>query len=168
MNLNNIHGTVTGRVSASVMHHSATPKSGYDPELAQLNSITFLNMTGDITITWDESNNEKMLELIRAKMKDGYNFFTTKRVPIIGVERKVRVSNKNIDDITKLVIPDKEFEKLVAGMNDAEVATMVHSGGAKMAKRGDNSRVREMIKRLDKPEDVLKNQSLALRPVVGG
>lgn len=166
MNLNT-EGTNTGRLSADVMHQSNVPKADSE-ELSQLNSITFLNMTGDITITWDEANNEKMLELIRKKMKDGYNFFTTKRVPILGVERKVRVSNKNIDDITKLVIPDNEFEKLVAGMNDAEVATMVHSGGAKMAKRSDNRNARELIKRLDNPEEVLKNQSLAFRRVVGG
>lgn len=135
---------------------------------AEVNSITFLNMTGDITITWDDSNKEKVLALIRKKMSDGYNFFTTKRVPIIGVERKVRVSNKNIDSIEKLVIPDNEFDKLVAGMNDSEVAALVHSGEARMAKRTDDKRSREAIKRLDKAEEVLKNQSLAVRPIVGG
>lgn len=133
-----------------------------------VNSITFLNMTGDITITWDDSNKEKVLALIRKKMSDGYNFFTTKRVPIVGIERKVRVSNKNIDSIEKLVIPDNEFDKLVAGMNDAEVAALVHSGEARMAKRSDDKRSREAVKRIDKAEEVLENQSLAVRPIVGG
>jgi hypothetical protein len=38
-------------------------------------SITWLNMTGDVTITWDEQNKEAVLELVRAKMKQGYTFF---------------------------------------------------------------------------------------------
>lgn len=132
------------------------------------NSITFLNMTGDITITWDDTNKEKMLELIRKKMADGYNFFTTKRVPIIGVERKVRVSKKNIEDISSIVIPDNEFDKLVAGMNDAEVASIVQSGEARMAKRKDDRGSREALRRLSKPEDVVREQSLAVRPIAGG
>lgn len=162
----NIHATTTGRVSSADVNESNTPKAATEEEFTP--SITWLNMTGDITITWTEENREKMLELIRQKMKDGYNFFTTKKVPIIGVERKVRVSNKNIDTLEKLVIPDNEFDKLVAGMNDKEVAALVHAGDAKMAKRKDNRSGREMLKRLEHAEEVLRNQSLAVRPVVGG
>ncbi len=136
-------------------------------ELPQ-NSITFLNMTGDITITWTEENRERILELVRQKMKDGYNFFTTKRVPLIGVTRKVRVSNKNIDGLESLVIPDAEFEKLVAGMDDKEVAEVFQQGHAGLAKRKAAGRAFDAMRRLDKAEDVVKEQSLAVRPISGG
>ena len=38
-------------------------------------SITFLNMTGDITIAWDDTNREQMLALVQEKMAQGYSFF---------------------------------------------------------------------------------------------
>ena len=33
------------------------------------NALTFLNMTGDITITWDDQNAEKIKDLIRKKLR---------------------------------------------------------------------------------------------------
>lgn len=146
----------------------STAQANIEADATERNSITWLNMSGDITITWDETNKEKMLEMIRKKMADGYNFFTTKRVPIIGVERKVRVSNKNIDSISSIVIPDNEFEKLMAGVDDKDVAMSVRDGVATMAKRKAGMRALDMVKRLDKAEDIVKNQSLAFRTLTGG
>lgn len=163
--------TVTGRISSAALVQSNTPKP-LNIELPAnapfIPCITWMNMSGDITIAWDETNREKMLEIIRAKMSEGYNFFTVKKVPLIGIERKVRVSKKNIEGLQMLVIPDKEFEKLVAGMNDKDVATLFHKGEVELAKRTDDPASRKMLKRLEKPEDVVKEQAVAFRRVVGG
>lgn len=161
----NSHGTITGRIPADLNAAAETLAE------TRLNSITFLNMSGDITITWDDSDEErkaKVIALIRKKMSEGYNFFTTKRVPILGIERKVRVSKKNIDTLEKLVIPDNEFDKLVASIHDRDAAELLSTGDAKLAKRKDDKRQREMIQRLDKAEDVAKQQSLAVKPLAGG
>ncbi len=137
-------------------------------DTSERNAITFLNMTGDITITWDDTNKDKILEMIRRKMSDGYVFFTLKRVPLIGVTRKVRVSNKNINDLESVVIPDKEFDKMVAGMDDRDLAATFAKGDAQLAKRQADSRKFEAGRRLEKAEDVLKEQSMAVRPISGG
>ena len=130
--------------------------------------LTFLNMTGDISISWSDENRESILELVRKKMADGYIFFTVKKVPIIGTERKVRVSKKNIDSIDKLIIPDAEFEKMAAGMNDKDIAFLVHGGKAKLGKRKDKAKMFDTIKRINKAEEVLEEQTVAIRPLAGG
>ena len=46
------------------------------------NSLTFLNNTGDVTITWSPENDEKIKDLVRQKMAAGYVFFTLRKVVI--------------------------------------------------------------------------------------
>lgn len=36
-------------------------------------AITFLNMTGDITISWDRDNEAAILAMVEQKMKEGYS-----------------------------------------------------------------------------------------------
>lgn len=67
-------------------------------------SLTFLNFSGDITVSWDEHNCEKMLELIKKKMSEGYTFFTAKKVPLVNLTRRVKVTSKNIGKITEVII----------------------------------------------------------------
>jgi hypothetical protein len=130
-------------------------------------SITFLNMTGDVTIVWDPENREKILALVKQKLKEGYSFFTTKKVPLIEVYRKVKVTNKNINSIDSIVIPDEEFEKLTKSFNDEDIAANVNGGTARLAKRQGQASL-DAVQRLKDPEDVVKNQSLAVRPIAGG
>ena len=132
-----------------------------------MNSITFLNRTGDITLTWDETNRDKMIELVKKKMDEGFVFFTTKKVPLLEIYRKVKVTKRNIEKIDTLVIPDDEFDKMVKGMDDADIAQCVASGSARVAKRAGKSNI-DTVKRLKSPEEVVENNSLALRPIAGG
>ncbi len=149
-----------------------------DP-LEDQNSITFLNMSGDITITWDAKDVERkkqVIEMIRKKMKDGYVFFTVTKVPLLNIERKTRVSNKNIDYLNNVLIPDNEFDKLMAGIDDAEVAGMVQNKQATMVKRRADmdQRDKKMTKvfnserRAKTAEEVAESQSLAFKALQGG
>jgi hypothetical protein len=130
--------------------------------------ITFLNMTGDITLTWDEQNREKIIEMVRKKMKEGYTFFTTKKVPLIRLYREVKVTEKNIDGIESLIISDEDFDKFTKAMDDADVAAAVRDGHAHMSKRKQKSDSFETVKRLKNAEEVVDRQALAVRPLAGG
>lgn len=132
-----------------------------------LGSCTFLNLSGDITIVWDESNREQVLNVIRKKMKEGYNFFTTKRFLFDRLSRRVKVTPKNVGEVESLVITDEEFERMVDQMNDADVATLVRDSNVAMTKRRGKKDLAAMA-RLTEPEDVLKSDSLAVRPIAGG
>lgn len=142
-----------------------------DAELVAANevpSITFLNMTGDITITWDEQNREKVIEMVKKKMKEGYHFFTTKRVPILRLTRRAKVTDRNVDLIDSLIIPDEEFEAWAKSMDDADVASAVREGHAHLSKRQSKNRELDLVRRLDTAEEVVEEQALAVRRVVGG
>ena len=130
-------------------------------------SCTFLNMSGDITIVWDESNREQVLEVIKKKMKEGYHFFTTKRFLFDKLSRRVAVTNKNLGEVESLVITDEEFERMVDQMNDSDVAALVRDSNVAMTKRRGKKDLAAMA-RLTKPEDVIERDSLAVRPIAGG
>jgi len=40
-----------------------------------MGTLTLLNESGDLTVSWDENQNEKMREQIQQKMDQGYSFF---------------------------------------------------------------------------------------------
>lgn len=130
-------------------------------------SVTFLNSTGDVTLTWDETNRSTMLDLIRRKMSQGFVFFTTKKIPLLGLSREVKITVKNIDKVDNLIIHDDDFDKMVSSFDDADIAEVVQSGKAKVAKRGGKTDI-ETVKRLKTPEEVISNNSLAVRPLAGG
>ena len=97
-------------------------------------SITFLNGSGDITITWDEHNKEQIIEMIKKKMKEGYTFFTTKKIPLVKLYRRVKVNEDNLDKCDAVIIDDVAFEKMVQSMDDRDVAAQVRSGNVDLAK----------------------------------
>ena len=133
------------------------------------NSLTFLNNTGDVTITWDADNDEKIKELVRQKMAAGYVFFTLRKVVIEAVKVKRKIGEKGVDTITSLVIEDAEFDKLVKEMDDRDLATLLKDRTANLAKRQGKSKEFTSAGIAKDPEAVVRGkQAIAVRPVVGG
>lgn len=130
-------------------------------------SITFLNMSGDITITWDEHNRAKMTELIKKKMSEGYSFFTTAKVPLIPVTRRKKVTEKNLSNVDTIIISDEVFEQMITQMNDKDIAEAVRDGSASVNRRKDKGTV-PTIKREGDPDKVSRSNSVAVRPIYGG
>ena len=136
-------------------------------------SITFANMSGDITLTWDAQNDDKIKAMVKEKMAAGYTFFTMRKVVIDAIQVKRKLGAKGVDSITSLVIDDAEFDKLVKGIDDKAVGDLLRSGSGQLAKRRSPTRAlaRELITtgRARTPEDVISaRQSVAVRPVLGG
>jgi ribosomal protein L12E/L44/L45/RPP1/RPP2 len=134
-------------------------------------SITWLNESGDISITWDDTNAERIKELVRLKMAEGYSFFTMRKVVIDRIQVKRKVGTKGINSLTNLVIDDATFEKLVKGIADRDVAEVIREGAGVLSKRRTNAPkpAMEAGERLKTPEQVMKSkQSVAVRPLRGG
>lgn len=137
-------------------------------EEMNLSCITFMNRTGDVTITFDEQNAEKIKEIIRRKMKEGYVFFTHRKVVFESIQIKRKIGPKGIDSIKSVIIDDETFDKLVADLDDKDIAEVLQGGQAQLAKLA-GKRNFDDAKRVKTPEDVIKGKSaLAFRPVVGG
>lgn len=131
-------------------------------------SMTLLNFTGDITITWDAQNRARMIEIVRKKMAEGYSFFTTKAGSTARVTRRTRVTEKNLNGIDGLTLSDREFNRLVTDLDDRDVAELVSTGGADLAKRTGVNTGRTAITRLNSAEEVVDTHSVGLRRIVGG
>lgn len=135
-------------------------------------ALTFLNATGDITITWDDSDKEtdaKIKALVSDYMRRGYIFFTLRKVVIESIKVKRKIGEKGVDTITSLVIEDAEFDKLVKDMDDRDLATLMKDRTAQLAKRRGKSKEFTSVGRAKNADEVVKGkQALAVRPVVGG
>ncbi len=130
-------------------------------------SCCFMNLCGDIQIVWDEHNKEQILEMVRKKMKEGYVFFTTKKIAFNRLKRKVKITEKNIDQTEEIIVTDKQFEKMISDMDDRDIASLVKNDQATLVKRKGRSEI-ATIKKANKAEDVIDKNSVAIRPVVGG
>ena len=133
------------------------------------NAITFLNMTGDITITWDDANGEKIKELVRKKMAEGYTFFTMRKVFVEAIQIKRKVGIKGVDKLQNLVIDDEMFEQMIGEMDDRDLAESLKSGSGRLAKCRGASNHPDTVKRAKDADEVLAaRQALAVRPIAGG
>jgi hypothetical protein len=125
-------------------------------------------MCGDVTITWDETNKDKIIAMVRQKMEEGYSFFTTKKVPLLPLYRKVKVKSENLENMNSLVITDDEFERMTKSLDDKALAKGLVDGELLLAKRGDDKSEYKEARRIKDPEEVVENQSVALKPLLGG
>lgn len=79
-----------------------------------MRSTVLLNENGDTTIAWDESNDEKMIELIQKKMNEGMTFFIIKQKFFNLIPVKVRL--KNTDDVLEnrqVIVKDEDFNEVI-------------------------------------------------------
>ena len=138
-------------------------------EANEMRCLTLLNRSGDITITWDSQNDEKIKELIKKKMAEGYTFFTMRKVVIDAIQIKRKVGAKGVDKLTSLIIDDDTFEKMVEGLDDRDLADVLRLQSGKLAKRREQSKELIAQKRAKTPEEVIEaKQCMAVRPVLGG
>lgn len=134
-------------------------------------AITFLNMTGDITVSWDASNEAAMLALVEEKMKEKYTFFILKPrfLSILGKKKVKANSIQEIADAGAVVVDDDEFRRIMGRLqlHDNAVEQAVASGKAHLTK-SDEPVDRSAIRPACTAEEVVKNQTIAVRRVVGG
>lgn len=60
-----------------------------------MNTCTILNVTGDVTIAWDDTNNKEVEAWVQSKLDQGCNFFIVeKKLGFIPVKTKVTKNTK--------------------------------------------------------------------------
>ena len=131
-------------------------------------SITFLNRTGDITLTWDDQSKEAMLALIEKKMKEGFTFFIYKSS--FGGLRQKKVPVESIEQVRQagsVTAPDVLAKKVMMDLGDDDVSAVVHEGKGSLAvlpKAGTH----DVTVAAKSAQEVLQNNTLATRHFVGG
>lgn len=133
-------------------------------------AITWLNMSGDVTITWDKANEEAMLALIQQKMDEGYSFFLVKPrlFGLLGSRKVPLRSARDARAAAKVVAEDQLVGHAVSRICDAQVEAALQSNVARLVPNAKSGGDLEVVRRARSASEVLANQAVALRPVVGG
>jgi hypothetical protein len=134
-------------------------------------AITWLNMTGDITITWDKTNEADMLALVEQKMKEGFSFFIMKPrfLSILGAKKVRAESIEEVAAAGGARVGDADFQRMMGRLklHDSTIEAAVSSGKAQLT-QSDGQVDRSTIRRATTPTEVVKNQTVAVRRIVGG
>lgn len=137
-------------------------------------SITLLNATGDVTITWDEQNKAAILALVQEKMKEGYAFFILTPRKLLPGNKMVKLnkaSPKQIKKAVGVVAPDDVVSAILRKqkLDDSKVEALIADGKATLASpAGSDVATLDMGRRARTAEDVVNHQTAAIRRVVGG
>lgn len=138
--------------------------------------ITWLNMTGDITITWDKAHEAEVLKLIEQKMKENYHFFVLKprflpflpkkKVAVTSADQLVGANSVTLVEEGAAKALDALGKEIAPQLDDAELEAGVRAGKLSLLKGGKSSVVTSH--RTSNPEEILRSQTVAVRAVVGG
>lgn len=121
-----------------------------------MGALTVLNESGDVTLIWNEENDDAMTELIEKKMKEGFTFFIVEP-RFFGLISPKKTPLADASDARKhraLAVRDEDFIAIVEG------------GAASLVKTPEAPVKKSRISRDAK--EVAKAESVATRPLRGG
>jgi hypothetical protein len=125
--------------------------------------IVFLGPIGDLEITWEPDNDEKMKEFITRKMAEGVRFFIMK---VGNFKSELTYADKIRD--RKVRVGDSDVEKVLSRsrIDDPELKQMVAEGNVTPLRRETTNY--ETVSVAKTPEEVIGHPVVATRPLRGG
>lgn len=139
-------------------------------ELDDAPSITFLNMSGDVTITWDEKNRAQVEELVASKMAEGYSFFIVRPVGSKGRAPKLKPAQP-LDAIPSRAL---KMANVFMGktVSDEDLVKALTSGVVSLERSAQSSpgkvNKHAATRRASTAREVVTARSVAVKPVTGG
>lgn len=137
--------------------------------------ITFINWSGDVTITWKPEREAEIREVVEQMMAKKFRFFIIKpRLLRFGSKQVPLTSVDQLKSAKGLVVPDEALSAFAQGsrsfkgVQDDIVAAAIANGAAHSVRIADDSRDCTQIGLAITADQVLQSQTLAVRPVVGG
>lgn len=138
-------------------------------------SVTMMNETGDITLTWDDDKDEEMRSMIQDKINKGHIFFIfepregflkllgRKKVTIYDIEqlRTNKITMKTDADTAKVLFKDVDFK-----LGDVEADKVFKSGKVGIANVPQSSyETTTMTKDVSK---IMKSHTVMINPIAAG
>lgn len=120
-------------------------------------ALTILNETGDVTITWDEDADTRILPIIEKKMKEGITFFLIE-------PRNGGLSPP--DSSTPLKKTKDALKHRALSMKDEDFEAMVAEGKAELIKTPDAPA--RTVRKASTAREVASGHSVGARPMRGG
>lgn len=137
-------------------------------------TMTMLNGTGDVTVSWDENNEKEIKKMIQSKLDQGFVFFLLEKRPsflsIFG-KKKVYISDiKELENKKEVVLKTVDCASKVMQENyhldDKEIEHLFKIG--KIAIGRVPSSNYKTVGRAKTVDEVIKNHTIATKKLVGG
>jgi hypothetical protein len=91
-------------------------------------SCTLLNVTGDVTIAWDNSTSSDVKKWIQDKLDDGFSFFIVEaRFKIFKKKTKITSSKELKDKSGSVVITDEQASELFSNSKPPKITEALPS-----------------------------------------
>jgi hypothetical protein len=120
-------------------------------------ALTILNETGDVTITWNEDADERILPIIEKKMAAGITFFLI----------EPRMGGLVAPDASKPLKKTKDALKHRAlSMKDEDFEAMVTEGAAELVQTP--AAPARTVRQTRNAREVATGESVGVRPMRGG
>ncbi len=107
------------------------------------NTITFLNCYGDLTVTWDEKDSQKMESRIQKLLDDGFQFFIVKKRFLIS-DKKTPLRSL------------RDLEKNEITADDKTIAALFHDIDGEVYK--DSQTEYDIVKGSKDPKEIVKGE----------
>ena len=107
------------------------------------NTITFLNCYGDLTVTWDEKDSQKMESRIQKLLDDGFQFFIVKNRFLIS-DKKTPLRSL------------RDLEKNEITADDKTIAALFHDIDGEVYK--DSQTEYDVVKGSKDPKEIVKGE----------
>lgn len=117
------------------------------------NTITFLNCYGDLTITWDEKDSNKMESRIQKLLDDGFQFFIVKKRFLIS-DKKVPLRSL------------RDLEKNEVTADDKTIAALFHDIDGEVCR--DETDQYDIVKGSTNPKEIVKSEVVCSKPATAG
>lgn len=135
-------------------------------------SCTLMNITGDITISWDNSTSEEVKKWIQSKIEEGYTFFISEKKCFGLINSKKEINN--IQDLNnskgEIKLDSKQEKDFILNINsysgDKGVEKLINTKKVK-AKR-TKKKYLNSNKVSTSVEEIVKSDSICMKPMMGG
>lgn len=131
-------------------------------------TMTLLNQTGDVTITWTKGEDAAIREFVEKKLKEGHSFFIMDRPPFLKRlfgAKPTQIAVRSVDELPEnrsLVLADSDAQALFDSQKVSVVSTPVGRSAQSSGKPA-------VMRRARNTDEVAKSRHTAmLKPIVGG
>ncbi len=135
--------------------HIKVIKKEQNKQVDQNRELMFLNCFGDVTLTWEEQDDEKMKKHIQKLIDEGHMFFIIKKKFLI-FNKEVQVNCSKEINNNKVLIKDDKMAGILLDVKNAKLAS----------KDKDDSY--DVVKGSKNPEEIVKSQAVCVKPSRGG
>jgi acyl transferase domain-containing protein len=138
-------------------------------------STSLLNLAGDMTFTWDEPSDEKMVKIIKEMMDNGVRFFIVNSPGPSGIPLRLQTAEDAPKSGRSLAVMDEDLSRvkltqnmISAGVPEALADLATSAGSGVTVEKSPVTKDHKVIKAAKTAEEAAATTTVAVKPNRGG